>query len=108
MELKNQNDNTKLASNDDSDLVEMDLYNEAFHNQNDGEEDDESYNNDHDESELLLVNVKQHNEECEEAKKQLSSNHYAQKYDRQVIYIESYRRRGQWLDASHRFGGPIS
>ena len=146
MKLKSQNDNTKLASNDDSvlkkmgvdkgdendidplqdrdfmeplhnaeekdgyddiDLVEMELYNEAFHNQNDGEEHDESNNND-DESEPLLVNIKQHDEEFEEAKEQLSPNHYAQKYDRQVIYIESYCRRGRWLDASHSFGWAYS
>ena len=35
---------------------------------------------------------------------QLTSSYYAQKYDEQVIYIESYHRRGRWLDAAYDKG----
>ena len=34
----------------------------------------------------------------------VQSSYYAQKYDGQVIYIESYRWRRRWLDASKRKG----
>jgi alkylated DNA repair dioxygenase AlkB len=31
----------------------------------------------------------------------MQSSYYAQKYDKQVIYIKSYRRRERWLDAAY-------
>ena len=34
----------------------------------------------------------------------IQSANYAEKYDKQVIYIESYRWRGRWLDASKSKG----
>ena len=75
--------------------------------QYDDNDDDEIENKeeDDDSSELQLAptHVKLLDDNDSE-KAMMQSSYYAQKYDKQVIYIESYRRRGRWLDVPYGKG----
>ena len=94
---------------DGSKFAEMMSELKVFINQAKGEKyDDEE--EDYDESrqselqQPAKFNVEFLDDNSEEAVEQYSSSDYARKYDKQVIYIESYRRRGRWLDAAYDKG----
>jgi hypothetical protein len=96
-----------LKEIDDNKIAEMMYKLKGFLKQAEGEQyddgDDGDENEEDDESsELQPTNVKLLDDNLEEAMAQ--SSYYAQKYDKKVIYIESYRRRGRWLDASYHKG----
>ena len=70
------------------------------------DDDDDDENEEDDESselQLAPTHVKLLDDNDSE-KAMTQSSYYAQKYDKQVIYIESYRRRGRWLDAAYDKG----
>ena len=95
--------------NDGSNTAELMNKLKAILNQEEGEQDeDEDDEDDDDEEESnefqpAKFNEKLLDDDKEEAVEQ-SSYYYAKKYHGQVIYIESYRRRGRWLDSSRRRG----
>ena len=100
-DLQKQNFREPLPS-EGSNLVEMMLYKlKGVLQQNDGEQYYDNHDRDDIPGEPQPVNIMEfHNDEL--AVQQ--SSKYAEMYDNQVIYIESYRRRGRWLDASYKSG----
>ena len=94
-----------LKEIDGNKIAELMYKLKGFLRQSEGEQYDDNKNEDDDSSELQLVptHVKLLDDNSEKAIAQ-SSYYYAEKYDNQVIYIESYRRRGRWLDAAYHKG----
>lgn len=70
-----------------------------YYDDNKNEENDDSS-----ELQLAPAHAKLLDDNSENAIVQSTSSYYAEKYDEQVIYIESYHRRGRWLDAAYHEG----
>ena len=99
-ELEREEDNRKMKD-DRNDLATVRKFNEleseikgTIQRQGDGNPWDDRGNDD---GEHMDTELDDHETAAEQ-----SSYTYARMYDNKVIYIESYRRRGRWLDASYR------